>query len=557
MYVLQNKLAFFGSVLYNDFDNCIMRERKRKGDNMKRVKSVYLLLFALTLILVLGSCRGEKEEGKESTLKNQSSQETNAEPTIGGSIVVGISQDLDSLDPHKSVAAGTKEVLFNVYEGLVKPDSSGNYIDAVAKSHTISEDGKTYTFQLREGVKFHNGAEVTAEDVKYSIERCAGITEGGTPLISAFSIVDRVEIPDEHTVEIHLKKADTEFLAYLIVGIVPKDVKDYNKNPVGTGPFMYDSRSPLDYVKLKKFDDYWDQEHKAYLDEVTFKIVADNSALVNGLKGGFIQMAARISPNETADLDKEKFTIYEGGSNLVQALYLNNAVKPFDDIRVRQALCYAVDRQAIIDIASNGKGTVIGSSMFPAFKKYYMPELSTYYKQDIQKAKALLKEAGYPNGFDMTITAPSNYQKHVDVAQVLVEQLKQIGVRAKIELVEWDSWLNDVYANREYQSTVVGVDAAYLSARALLERFTSEYSRNFINYSNPKYDALYEKANHSISDEEQIKYYKEMQTLLTKDAANVYIQDLKDQVALDSRYGGYEFYPLYVQDMAKIYKVTQ
>lgn len=539
--------------MYNYYDNCIMREQIEKGDSMKRVKNVSLLLFALTLSLALGGCLGEKETGKESTFNNQSSQQTNAEPTIGGSIVVGISQDLDSLDPHKSVAAGTKAVLFNIYEGLVKPDSSGNYIDAVAKSHTISKDGKTYTFQLREGVKFHNGAEVTAKDVKYSIERCAGMTEGGPPLISAFSIVKNVEIIGEHTIEIHLKQADMEFLSYLTVGIVPKDIKDYNKNPIGTGPFMYDSRTPLDYVKLKKFDNYWDQEHKAYLDEVTFKIVMDNSALLNGLNGGYIQMAPQMTPNETVSIDKEQFKIYEGGSNLVQALYLNNAEKPFDDIRVRKALCYAVNRQKIINMSANGKGTVIGSSMFPAFKKYYIPELSNYYEQNIKKAKQLLKEAGYENGFSMTITVPSNYQKHVDVAQVLVEQLKEVGIRANIQLVEWDSWLSDVYANRNYQSTVVGVDAAYLTASALLERFTSGYSRNFINYHSFKYDKLFEKAKRSISDEEQVKVYKEMETLLTKDAANVYIQDLVDQVALNRRYGGYEFYPLNVQDMAKIY----
>lgn len=268
-------------------------------------------------------------------------------------------------------------------------------------------------------------------------------------------------------------------------------------------------------------------------------------------------MATRISIDETASLDPNAFTIYEGGSNLVQALYLNNAKEPFNDIRVRQALCYAVNRQEIVDMVSDGKGTVIGSSMFPAFKKYYMPELADYYKQDIQKAKELLKEAGYPNGFTFTMTVPSNYQKHIDVAQVLVEQLKQIGVNAKIELVEWDSWLNDTYANRNYQATVVGVDAAYLSARALLERFTSDYSRNFINYSNPKYDELYEQVKKSTSDEEQVKLYKEMETLLTEDAANVYIQDMNNQVALNRAYSGYEFYPLYVQDMAKIYKVAQ
>ena len=154
-----------------------------KGETMKRARLIPTLLFALTLTIVLGGCQDKKESGKESK-NTESSTETKAEPTMGGSIVVGIPQDIeDSLDPHKSVAAGTKEVLFNIYEGLVKPDEKGNYIDAVAQSHTISEDGKTYTFTLREGVKFHNGADVTVDDVKYSIERCAGITEGTEPLI--------------------------------------------------------------------------------------------------------------------------------------------------------------------------------------------------------------------------------------------------------------------------------------------------------------------------------------------------------------------------------------
>ena len=507
---------------------------------MKRVgKQMCLLFFSFTLTLVLGGCLGEKEEGKES------------------SIVVGISQDLDSLDPHKSVAAGTKEVLFNMYEGLVKPDHLGNFIDAVAKSHTIKNGGKTYVFTLRQGVKFHNGEEVTAKDVKYSIERCAGITEGKTPLIAAFSNVKSVEIVDDTIIKIHLKQADIEFLAYLTVAIVPEGTNDFEKYPIGTGPFRYESRAPQEYITFKKFDDYWDKDNQAHLEEVTFKVVTNSSALVNGLKGGSIQMATRMTTNETAQLKNDPFTIYEGGSNLVQALYLNHAVKPFHDIRVRQALCYAVNRQEIVDLIADGKGTIVGSSMFPAFKKYYMQELANYYTEDIQKAKQLLKEAGYPNGFEMTITVPANYQKHIDAAQVLIEQLKRIGITAKIELIEWDAWLSDVYANRNYQSTVVGVDATYLSARAMLERFTSDYSRNFINYWNPKYDKLYQKVRESTKEEEQIKFYKKMETMLTEDAANVYIQDMNSEVALHKDYAGYEFYPLYVQDMAKIYKVKQ
>lgn len=525
---------------------------------MKKFRNLCLLLLTVALTAVLGGCQDGKDGSTESQ-DNGSSQETEAEPTMGGSIVVGIPQDLeDSLDPHKSVAAGTKEVLFNIYEGLVKPDEEGNYIDAVAESHSISEDGKVYTFQLRSGVKFHDGTEVTVDDVKYSIERCAGINGDGTPLVAAFSNVEKVETPDASTVEIYLKEADTEFLAYLIVAVVPQHCEDLDKNPVGTGPFQYVSRSPQENIVIEKFSDYWDTENQAYLDQVTFKVVGDSNAIVTGLKSGTIDMYPRVNATQAAQLaDDQDLQIYEGGMNLIQALYLNNAEAPFDDVKVRQALCYAVNRQEVLDMVADGKGTIIGSSMFPAFEKYYMPELADLYPQDVQKAKELLAEAGYPDGFDMTISVPNNYQQHIDTAQVLVEQLKQIGINAEIQLIEWDSWLSDVYADRNFQSTVVGIDAAYLSGRALLERFASDAEKNFINYSNPQYDSLYEQVKKSTDDSEQIDLYKQMETLLAEDAANVYIQDMAAEVVLRKGYGGYVFYPLYVQDMAKIYKTAE
>ena len=142
----------------------------------------------------------------------------------------------------------------------------------------------------------------------------------------------------------------------------------------------------------------------------------------------------------------------------------------------------------------------------------------------------------------------------MDTAQILVEQLKQIGVNAKIQLVEWDSWLSDVYTDRKFQSTVVGVDSVYLSGRALLERFTSDASKNFINFNNEEYDKLYEQVQKSIDDTEQVELYKKMETILADDAANVYIQDMASEVVLRKNFGGYVFYPLYVLDMAKIYQ---
>ena len=509
------------------------KESRKESKDMKRkgLKSLLMVFVLTTLAVALGGCSGDKE-GESSS-----------------QITIGIPQDVEeSLDPHKMVAAGTKEVLFNMFEGLVKPTSDGDLVPAVASAYEESEGGKVYTFTLREGVKFHDGSLVTAEDVKFSIDKCADISNGG-PLVEAFSNIESVEIKDESTIVITLKEADTEFLSYMTTAIIPASNENPDTNPIGTGPYKFVSRSPQENFIMEKFDEYWGEP--ANIENVTFKICSNTDSIVMDLEGGSIDMFARVTATQAAELSDD-FEVLEGTMNLVQALYLNNDVAPFDDVKVRQALCYAIDPQEIMTIISDGKGTEIGSSMFPAFGKYYMEELNDTYNQDLEMAKQLLTEAGYPDGFTFTITVPSNYQPHIDTAQVLVEQFKKIGVTAEIQLIEWDSWLSDVYQNREFQTTVVGVDASSMTASALLQRFTSSSSKNFINYSNADYDTAFENAKASVDDEEKTKYYKECETILSTDAANVYIQDLPEFVAINKKYTGYEFYPIYVQDIAKL-----
>ena len=465
-------------------------------------------------------------------------------------ITIGIPQDLDdSLDPHVAEGAGTREVLFNVFEGLVKPNSNGDLIPAVASDYSINEDGTVYTFTLREGVKFHNGKKVTVQDVKASLDKCAG-TESGEPLVAAFSAVKEINTPDDKTIEVVLKESDTDFLPNLTAAILPADHLDASTEPIGTGPYKYVSRSPQENIVLESFDDYWGE--KAKIKTVVLKIVADGDTIVMNLEGGSIDLMARLSTTQAAQLS-DKFDIYEGTMNLVQALYINNSVEPFNNAKVRQALCYAVDVQEIMDFVSDGKGTETGSSMFPAFGKYYMKELNDTYNTDIDKAKQLLAEAGYPDGFEFTITVASNYQQHVDTAQVLKEQFKKIGVTANINLVEWDTWLNDVYIGRNYETTVVGVDASTLTASAMLGRFVSDSGKNFTNYNNPEYDKVYAEAIATVDDAVRTQKYKQCETILSEDAANVYIQDLPNMVAVNKKFGGYEFYPLYVMDFSKLY----
>ena len=511
-------------------------------------KKLLALFLALVMVgAVLPGCGdGSKDPG------GQGNNGKTGEPVKGGEITVGIAQDLDdSLDPHQTVAAGTREVLFNIFEGLVKPNSDGEMIPAVAEKYTLSEDGTTYTFTLREGVKFHNGQTVTAEDVVYSINRCAAVPEGQEkPLVAAFSAVKSVEALDEKTVAVTIAQRDLEFISYMTAAIIPADYENQDTAPVGTGPFRFVSRTPQQDFVMERFEDYWGAP--AWLDKVTYKICENADALVMNLNGGSIDLCAHLTSAQASQLN-QSFQVLEGTMNLVQAIYLNNQAKPFDNQMVRQALCYAIDRQGIMDMVADGHGTAVGSSIYPAFTKYFLPELVDKYPHDVAKAKELLTQAGYPDGFDMTISVPNNYQPHMDTAEVVAEQLREAGINVTIQPVEWSTWLDTIYNGRQFQATVVGVDAANMTARAMLERFTSDYAKNFINYSNPAYDALFQQAINATDEATQTDLYKQMETMLADAAANVYIQDLCDLVAMRQDLGGLKFYPIYVLDLSTVY----
>ena len=518
---------------------------------MKKKLLALLLLLGLLCAVLCGCGDGSAAKAPEDG-QTGGSENTEPQPAADhpNEITVGIAQDLDeSLDPHKAVAAGTKEVMFNVFEGLMKPTPDGDLIPAVAERYEISEDRLTYTFTIREGIEFHNGDPVTGTDVLWSIRRCMEGGEADVLPVEALSSIQHAEAKVD-TVTLTLDQPNAEFLSCLTLAVLPEGYDGQDTAPVGTGPFKFVSRAAQDNIVLEKFAGYWGEP--AYLDKVTYKIIENADSILMSLQSGAVDLFAHLTSTQVAQLGDD-FNIEEGTMNLVQAMYLNNAEKPFDDVRVRQALCYAVDRQQILDLAFDGYGSLIGSSMYPAFGKYFDESLTNYYGHDVEKAKALLADAGYPDGFSMTITVPSNYQPHIDTAQVIVEQLKAVGVTAEIQLVEWGTWLSDVYAGRQFQSTVVGVDASTMTARALLERFTSTASNNFINYNDAEYDALFQQAVTAADDASQTAAYKQAEANLTENAANVYIQDLADLVAVRKGLEGVRFYPIYVLDLSGIH----
>ncbi|MFU0832125.1 MAG: ABC transporter substrate-binding protein [Oscillospiraceae bacterium] len=513
---------------------------------------IFPAFLAVAVVLMFTACgSGDASESSVSDVESApSSSAASSSVPVKNELVFGMQTQPNHLDPYLAGSADTRSILFNIFEGLVKPDKDGNLIPAVAQSYEIAEDATSYIFHIREGITFHNGNEVTAEDVKYSLETAAGLS-GGKVLVSELENIASVEIKDESTVVVNLKQPDYEFLPYLTCAIVPKDYTEQDSHPIGTGPFEFESYTPQQSIVLKKNPNYW-QPDLPKLDRVTFKLESDSNALLLDLQGGSVD-GASIANNIASQIGSG-FQLIESNSNAVQLLGLNNAAAPFDDVKVRQAISYAINPDEIIDAVNFGKAVRSGTPVIPGLKKYFNDSLTHAYDQDIEKAKQLLAQAGYPDGFSMTITVPSNYTVHVDTAQVIVSELSKVGIRASIEQVDFATWLDTVYTNRQYESTIISVDGATLSPRSYLSRYLSDADNNFLNYKSEEFDTIYKQAENEPDEDKRIELYKKAQEILSQDAASVYIQDISNLNVLRDDFAGFTPYPLYVFDASTIYR---
>jgi len=450
----------------------------------------------------------------------------------------------DPLNPANT--ADGRSILFNVFEGLVKPDSSGALVPAIAESYEIQSDSSSYIFTLRQGVLFHNGEALKASDVVFSLNEAIRAGFPGLDKISG------VEITAQQKILVSLKEPDPEYLPYLTVGIVPENNNEREKNPVGTGPFIIENYAPQQSLTLVKNPNYW-QKGLPKLDKVTIIFVPDSNNLLLGLRGGNIE-AAEVTGAMLPQLDSKQFETFPCYSNMVQLLALNNAQKPLDDDRIRKAINYALDVNGIIDAAFYGHGEPSGSPLIPGLKNVYDESLRDPYPRDIEKAKALMSEAGFPNGFSLEITVPSVYTMHVDTAQVIANQLSDAGITASIQLVDWGTWLSDVYFGRKYQATIISLDANTVSPRSFLFRYVSDDGSNFINFKNGEYDRAYKEALLEPDEKKRVTLYRECQRIISDSAASVYIQDILGFRAFPAdRFDGVVNYPLYVIDFSTMY----
>ena len=502
------------------------------------MKKVLILLFA---ILALVSCTKDDEvQGQEA-----------ASDAVSGESLIRLTMpsEPDNLDPYLSTASDTEAVMHNIYEGLVLFDQDGAIIPGLAESWEISDDRLEYTFHLRDDVTFHNGDHFDSADAAYSYGVISGLSTG-KPISSRFSTITGIETPDEYTLVLKLSEPNAAFLEGTRVAIIPEGYESSATAPVGTGPYEFVEYTPGQRIVLEKNDDYYDEAGMARIDRAEVYIMTDESAVVTALQSGQLDMA-QVTGSD-AEILSRSFTIYSNPQNMVCLFAMNNDFKPFDDIRVRKAMNYAVNKDNIIYGAFDGYATRLDSNFSPVMGSYYNSDVENYYPYDPGKAEALLAEAGYPDGFEFTITVPANYQQHVNTAQIIAEDLKRVGIKAEIQLVEWGAWLEDVYSNGNYETTIIGLTGK-LDPYEILVRFVSDFRRNFFHYDNPRYDKLIKEAMVETDEERRAELYKECQMILTEDAACVWTCDPNLVIAARKDLKGYKAYPLTFTDLSALY----
>ena len=443
-----------------------------------------------------------------------------APAAAGGAITIGIPLEPPNLDPSATSAEATQDVLYaNVYEGLTRIAEDGRVVPALARDWTVSGDGLTYRFHLRAGVRFHDGAPLTAADARFSLERARG-ADSRNPLRDLLQPIRAVRVDDELTLTIELDRPVAEILTYLgwgnLVIMSPASAARAATAPVGTGPFRFREWRKGDAVVLERNPDYWGPP--ALLDRVTFRVVPDASTALAALLAGDVDAYSNFTaPESLAALARDpRFTVVVGSTEGETLLAINNARPPFDDLRVRRALAHAVDRRAIIAGAMYGYGEPIGSH-FPPHDPAYV-DLTGRYPYDPPLARALLAEAGYPHGLDVTLRLPPPYYARRS-GEIVAAELAAVGIRVRIQNIEWAQWLEQVFKNADYDLTIV-------SHTEPMDYDIYARPGYYFGYSSPRYNALLAELSRTRAPQARQRLLGELQRQLADDCVNVFLFEL-------------------------------
>ncbi|MER9316890.1 ABC transporter substrate-binding protein [Mesorhizobium sp. M0659] len=461
-------------------------------------------------------------------------------------LVIGIPLEPPHLDPTAGAAAAIDEVLYaNVFEGLTRIGPNGEVLPDLAESWAISDDGKVYTFKLHTGVKFHDGSDFDAGDVKFSLDR-ARADNSVNAQKALFAAIDTVEVVDPTTVKVTLKNPQGSFLYNMGWGdavIVAPESADTNKEkPIGTGPFKFQSWTKGSSITLVKSDTYWGAP--VSLDKAEFRIVPDAAAAVPALLSGDIQAFPFFDPDSVAQVkDDPRFKVVVGSTEGETILAINNKKPPFDKLEVRQAIAFALDRKAIIDGASAGLGVPIGSHMSPASKAYV--DLTGLYPHNVDKAKELLKQAGFENGIKATLKLPPPSYARLG-GEIIASQLRDVGIDLEIIPVEWAQWLDQVFTKKDYDLTIV----SHTEPNDI-----DIYSRKdyYFNYDNPAFDKIIAELNLTSDDAKRNTLLGEAQKILADDAVVGFLYELPKVGVWDAKLQGlWENAPIQANDLTKV-----
>jgi len=449
-------------------------------------------------------------------------------PKTGGTLIVARAADAKGLDPHKQTAFSSFRLLELIYDPLLGLDPDLKVVPHLADSWAWSDDGKTLTMKLHPNVKFHNGDIMTSEDVKFSYERILDENTGSAAR-SYFTDIQSIETPDANTVVFKLKRSNVSILAAMtnpnsaILDKKVASVEDPGKVVVGTGPFKLVKWEPDQVTTLAANKDYW-MPGLPRVDGIEIRIIPDESSILAGLRAGTIDWALINDPKVAIRASGGSFglTIFRTPALAYHVLQLNSGRKPFDDVRVRQAISCAIDRQQVVDTASLGEGQVTGPATSPFYRIPF--DQLTCYKKDVAKAKQLLADAGASTGIKFTIMAASDEPPTaVAEAQNIQAQLKEVGIETKIETLELgvyvDRWLKTDF------DAVVALNGGNPDPDIMFYRYW--HSTGNLNkvavYHSPEMDKLLDEGKVTQDPEKRKAIYADVQKLLTKEAPWVWL----------------------------------
>lgn len=453
------------------------------------------------------------------------------------SLSVGYTAELDGLDPSTVDGAAISMVmLYNVYETLVKDDGDGNIQPLLAREWDISDDNRTYTFHLEPEARFATGEPLTAEEVVASIDYVLGGQGAEAPvrnlLVRQMSVVETVTAVDEHTVEVELSRPSNQWLYDMTgpAGIIydPAGMGTLNTAPMGSGPYQFSDWDSGAQLVLERNENYWGAAPE--VDEIVWRVFADPNAMTSAMLAGQLDVISNLTTPEAVGEfeDPERFTVLEGYSNGEVVLGYNHTNEALSDVRVRQAITHAIDRQGLVDSIWGGQGSLIGS-MVPPQDPWY-EDLSEVYPYDPDRARELLADAGYADGLTLRLRVPA-LPYATSGARYLDSQLADVGITVQVDELEFPAvWLDEVFAQASYDLTIV----SHVEPRDMAIFADPDY---YWRYDNPEYQQLVALADEG-TPEDQVRYLQEAARLLTEDAAATWLFLLPNTIITTSEVSG-------------------